>query len=286
LDYDRAIKTEYEIDCMNRANRRAAAGHRAVARALRDGISEFELHLRYCEAAGLSDEGLPYPSIIGLNEHAAILHYQRRDTSAPARTVSLLIDAGAEDQAYAADVTRTYALDDEPFSALIDAMDVLQREVCANTTAGTDFVALNELAHQRLAQVLSDFDLITCSAETAWDHGVTTAFLPHGLGHLLGLQVHDVGGHSVERQAGRRNPPQRHPFLRLTRTLEADMVVTIEPGIYFIEQLIDALDRDKPGILRRATAQRFMKFGGIRIEDDLRVKSRGHENLTRSAFGE
>ncbi|MGD8810986.1 MAG: M24 family metallopeptidase, partial [Gammaproteobacteria bacterium] len=118
------------------------------------------------------------------------------------------------------------------------------------------------------------------------ENGVTTAFLPHGLGHLLGLQVHDVGGRTPERLGETKRPPARHPYLRLTRTLEENMVVTIEPGIYFIEPLIEAFDRKTPGLIKRTALDTLARCGGIRIEDNLQVESRGYTNLTRIAFGE
>ncbi len=286
LDFDRAIKTAWELACMSDANTVAAAGHRAVEQALRAGVSEFELHMRYCSVTGHTDEDLPYPSIIGLNEHAAILHYQQRDRKPPATTHSLLIDAGARINGYASDVTRTHCLDEEAFGELIEAMNTLQQRVCARVRAGVDFVALNDFCHELLAGVLAECGFIRCTAEAAFENGVTTAFLPHGLGHLLGLQVHDVGGRTPERLGEAKTPPARHPYLRLTRTLEENMVVTIEPGIYFIEPLIEAFERKTPGIIERTALDTLARCGGIRIEDNLQVESRGHTNLTRIAFGE
>ena len=285
LDFDRAIKTEYEIECIEIASAAAARGHLAVADALTQGRSEFELHVAYCAAAAQSDIDLPYTSIVALNEHAAVLHYQHHETSAPESLRTLLIDAGAQHNGYAADVTRTYGFGDAQFIELIARMDELQQYVCAQVFEGADFVALNELTHQLIAAVLEEFDLITCTCETALEKGATRVFLPHGLGHLLGLQVHDVGGHASDRSGNRREPPSQHPFLRLTRKLASDMIVTIEPGLYFIEALIERFDRETPGLLRRETIERLTPYGGIRIEDDVRVKSRGHDNLTRAALG-
>lgn len=286
LDYDRAVKTEYEIECIRRANGIAAAGHRAVELTLHEGVNEFELHMQYCLASQQSDDDLPYPSIIGLNEHAAMLHYQHRETAASDDSHSLLIDAGAQVNGYAADVTRTYSFQESRFAELIEATDKLQQSICELASAGTDYVTLNERCHLLLAEVLVDFGFVRCSADTAYEEGVTTAFLPHGLGHLIGLQVHDVGGHSADRSGATKSPPDRHPFLRLTRTLEPDMVVTIEPGIYFIKGLLDELERRMPGVLQQDSIEAFLPYGGIRIEDNVRVKSGGHENLTRGAFSD
>lgn len=286
LDFGRAVKTEYEIECMRRANQMAVTGHRAVELTLHEHVSEFELHMQYCLASQQSDTDLPYPNIVALNEHAALLHYELRETNPPDEVRSLLIDAGAQVNGYAADVTRTYSLHESRFAELIIAMDGLQQRVCNLVSAGTDYVALNERCHLLLADVLAEFELVKCSADTAYEEGATGVFLPHGLGHLIGVQVHDVGGHSADELGRSKPPPDRHPFLRLTRTLESDMVMTIEPGLYFIKSLLDDFEQKKPGLLSRETIDALAPYGGIRIEDDVRVKSEGHENLTRNAYSE
>jgi Xaa-Pro dipeptidase len=110
-------------------------------------------------------------------------------------------------------------------------------------------------------------------------------FLPHGIGHLLGLEVHDVGGFMRSPEDGDIPRPDGHPNLRLTRVLEEGFVVTMEPGIYFIEQLLDAARADARGRhINWPRVAALAKFGGIRIEDDLAVTRDGCENLTREAF--
>ena len=87
--------------------------------------------------------------------------------------------------------------------------------------------------------VLKDFRVITVSPEAALATGVSAAFFPHGLGHPIGLQVHDVAGFAASDRGGRIERPAGHPYLRMTRVLEPGMVVTIEPGVYFIDMLLD-----------------------------------------------
>jgi Xaa-Pro dipeptidase len=139
--------------------------------------------------------------------------------------------------------------------------------------------------HRLLAGVLVDAELATGSADTLIATGVTSAFFPHGLGHLIGLQVHDVGGHLADASGTRIDPPSGHPFLRLTRVLEEDMVVTIEPGLYVIDMLLENL-RGTPAEnhVKWRNVDPLRGFGGIRIEDDVRVLAGGSENLTRHAF--
>jgi Xaa-Pro dipeptidase len=285
LDFTRAIKTTYEVLCMRGAQAIAVRGHLAVAAAFESGTTEMQLHQAYLAASGQRETELPYGNIVGLNEHAATLHYQRMRSEPPAVTRSLLIDAGAELKGYAADITRTYsasATDD--FAALIASMDALQQRICAEVKPGVDFVVLHAFTHQQLATVLCEHGLVTCSADEAVATGITRGFLPHGLGHLLGLQVHDAGGHLADTTGKKREPPEQDPYLRLTRTLQPGVVVTIEPGVYFIPQLLHALLAQHEAKLNRAAIERLVPFGGIRIEDNVEVTADGHRNLTRDAF--
>ena len=285
LDYCRAAKSPYELACLRQASRLGARGHLAAARAFRAGASEFEIELAFLAACGLREQDLPYNPIIALNEGGAVLHYQVLEKSPPAERHSLLIDAGAEFAGYASDITRTYSHGDPGFGALIERMDRMQQSLCAGVKAGVDWRGVHLQTHRLLADVLCEADLITCSAEEAVATAVTTVFLPHGIGHLLGLEVHDAGGFMRSPDGGDIPRPEGHPFLRLTRVLQEGFVVTMEPGLYFIPQLLDAARADKRSTRinwRRVDSLR--KFGGIRIEDDLAVTATGCENLTRDAF--
>jgi Xaa-Pro dipeptidase len=285
LDFTRAVKTTYELLCMRGAQTMAVRGHLAVAAAFKSGATELDLHQRYLAASGQRETELPYGNIVALNEHAATLHYQRMRAEPPAVTRSLLIDAGAEFKGYASDVTRTYsasATDD--FAALIDSMDAVQRRICDEVRPGVDFVVLHAFTHRQLAAVLREHRIVACSADEAVATGITRAFLPHGLGHLLGLQVHDAGGQLADASGRKREPPAQDPYLRLTRTLQPGFVVTIEPGLHIIPSLLRAVLAKHESKVSRAAIERLVPFGGIRIEDDVEVTADGHRNLTRDAF--
>jgi Xaa-Pro dipeptidase len=303
LDFNRAYKTEYEIACQRAANAKASRGHRAVAAEFAaTSASELALHEIYCGATRHRESELPYPNIIALNEHAAVLHYQHLDLEPPRQRRSLLIDAGAQVAGYAADVTRTWvgsggarphgrtvgrgAADGAAFAALIDSMETLQQTLCGEADAGTDFVALDDRAHELLGHVLAAHGIAACSAAEAYESGLTGTFLPHGLGHLLGLQVHDAGGHQISPDGEHRAPPAAHPFLRLTRRLEPGFVVTIEPGLYFIPALLGRLDATMRARVDWRVVEQFLPYGGIRIEDNLALETSGPRNLTREAFAD
>jgi Xaa-Pro dipeptidase len=285
LNLARTRKTAWELDRMRAASRRAARAHRAAASAFRARGSEHAIHLAYCEAAGQSERELPYGNIIGLNEHAAVLHYQHQDRNPPPEHRSLLIDAGASIDGYAADITRTLGNGDPVFTALLDGVNRVQMALAEAARPGCDFRALHLEAHRRLAEVLAELGIVRMAPESIVETGLSSAFFPHGLGHFLGLQVHDVGGFLADESGATIPKPDGHPFLRLTRTLEAGNVVTIEPGIYFIDLLL-AKVRHGPhsGAVDWALVEHLARFGGVRIEDDVHVTDGAPENLTRDAF--
>jgi len=285
LHYARGIKTAYELECMRGASRRAAAGHRAAEESFRAGRSEYEIHLAYCRAVSHTENELPYGNIIALNENSAVMHYQYQSREAPGEMRSFLIDAGARFNGYASDITRTYSYTSSEFRDLIDRMDRLQQELVAEVTAGVDFLTLHLLTHRKIAEVLVELDFASGSVEALIANDVTSAFFPTGLGHLLGVQVHDVGGFMADENGKTIDRPSGHPYLRLTRTLEPNMVLTIEPGLYVIDLLLDNL-AGTPGhaMVNQNRVDWLRPFGGVRIEDDVRVLEEGSENFTRAAL--
>lgn len=286
LEYHRAYKTPYEIALMREAQRLAVRGHRAAEAAFRNGASEFQIHMAYCAAVGQDANDLPYGNIIGLNEHAAILHYMDLGRDAPAQSRSFLIDAGASHCGYASDITRTYAADrGDEFQALIDAVDAAQVKMGDSVRAGVDYRQLHVDAHLQLMGLLRDFGVIKVSPETALETGVSAAFFPHGLGHPIGLQVHDVAGFAASDRGGRIERPAGHPYLRMTRVLEPGMVVTIEPGLYFIDMLLDEVKQNgHADSVDWARVDALRPYGGIRIEDEVLCTDGDAANLTRPAF--
>lgn len=285
LHYARGSKTAYELECMRIATRRAVRGHLAAEAAFRDGRSEYDIHLAYCRAAGHTERELPYGNIIAQNENGAVMHYQHQSRSVPRELRSLLIDAGASYHGYASDITRSYSLKSREFADLIARVDAMQQEIVGEVRAGLDFPALHLTTHRKVAELLVELGFASGSADALIDNGVTSAFFPTGLGHLLGLQVHDVGGFMADETGMTIDRPSGHPFLRLTRKLEPDMVLTIEPGIYAIDMLLENLE-GTPGaaMVKRERVDWLRPFGGVRIEDNVRVLEDGCENLTRAAF--
>ena len=286
LHLARTRKTPYEIACTEASARLAARAHVEAERAFRAGKSEFDINLSYLAACGHNDARLPYGNIVALNSHGSVLHYQAQEQTAPAEVRSFLIDAGCTINAYASDITRTYAKDAGEFADLVAAMDDVQQRLCAQVRAGLDYKDLHLTAHHDIAELLESFGIINVSAIEAVNTGLSSVFYPHGLGHFLGLQTHDVAG-LIDNDGDEIPRPDGHPFLRLTRVLEAGNVLTIEPGLYFVEPLLRAWrENNDAAVINWEAVERLAPYGGVRIEDNIVVTDDGGDNLTRRAFGE
>ncbi len=288
LHYQRACKTEHELEQMRAASRRAAPAHIAARQAFLAGASELEIHRAYLAACGHTDRDLPYTNIVALNEHGAVLHYQYQDAVAPAESRALLIDAGAQVNGYASDITRTWSAGgNAEFDALLAAMEREQLGLVDEVRRGVDYRDIHLSAHRRTARVLRELGIVQgLSEEALVAERITTTFFPHGIGHLLGLQVHDIGGFMADDSGTPSPKPEGHPYLRLTRTLAPGMVVTIEPGLYFIPTLLSKLRATPQGAaVNWPLVERLARIGGVRIEDDVVCRADGApENLTREAF--
>ncbi|MBI2372685.1 MAG: Xaa-Pro dipeptidase [Deltaproteobacteria bacterium] len=276
LDDIRVHKTPYELACLRAASAVAARGHQRVREAfLRGEASELALHLEYLSATLQDDGETPYKNIVAVDEHAAVLHHVSYSRERKADARSLLLDAGATSNGYASDITRTWAKSSGPFAELVRRIARLQDAVIGRIEVGKPYESLHDYAHELLGSVLVEAGIHLGSAESAVETGITRAFLPHGLGHSLGIQVHDVGC--------RKTPPRPdNRYLRNTSTIEAHQVFTIEPGIYFIDSLLSPLRTEPRGRdVNWTLVDELARAGGIRVEDNIHVVEHGVENLTR-----
>lgn len=286
LHYQRAVKTSWEIDNLRVANQYASRAHLAARDAFFAGASELAIQQSYLAAINAREIDMPYNNIVALNEHGAILHYDIYQAQAPQPVRSFLIDAGAYYNGYCADITRTYSVEKNGFfSELISAMDGKQRGLIETILVGQNYADLHRNQHWNTAHLLHDFGLVNGSVESIVANGYSRLFFPHGLGHLIGLQVHDVAGHMKNPQGELHDRDPLHPFLRLTRTIEENQVFTIEPGLYVIEQLLEPYLGHADFNWQRIDELR--PYGGVRIEDSVVAKASGvPENLTRDAFAQ
>jgi Xaa-Pro dipeptidase len=283
LDALRTKKSAYEIECLAEATRRAVRGHRRTEERFKAGeVSELDIHLAYLEASEQDDLWTPYKGIVALGAHAAVLHYVAYEKKKVAGDTSLLVDAGARCNGYGSDITRTYVRGSSApakrFGELLARMDQLQQEIIRRIKPGLAYEELHDDAHRLLADVLRETGVGKGSSAELVDRGITRVFFPHGLGHSLGVCVHDVG-------MKLRPPRKENPFLRNTSVIEAGQVFTIEPGFYVIDALLAPLkDDERARLVDWKIVDELRPFGGIRIEDNVAVQAQGNRNLTREAY--
>ncbi|PCI60511.1 MAG: Xaa-Pro dipeptidase [Gammaproteobacteria bacterium] len=284
LHYHRAYKSAYEFECMRQSNQLAVKAHLAAKAVFMAGMSEFDIQQTYLKTLSYSENDTPYGNIVALNENCSILHYMVLERNKPSDPRSFLIDAGANFHGYAADITRTYAFKQNKFAELIARMDQLQLNAIDGLRPGKSYVDLHIETYAEIGQVLQEFDLINVDANIAVETGIVSTFFPHGLGHHLGLQTHDVGGFMADERGTHINPPAAHGFLRTSRVIEANQVFTIEPGLYFIDSLLAKLkDSPQASMINWQNVDQMRPFGGIRIEDNIIVHQANNENMTREA---
>ena len=288
FNWSRAQKTEFEIACLTEATKIGARGHFAAREAFLAGETEFGIHLEYLKAMSLGEEELPYTPIIGLNTNAAILHYHWKNKTVRNGHV-LLIDAGAQFNDYASDITRTHAnaKTNPEFVALIKAMEEAQHRLCALVKPGLNNRDLNHASRIEVVKILVAHGIVSgLTPEAIVAENLVHDFYPHGIGHPLGIHVHDVGGFQKSRDGGLLEKTKLDGSLRSLRTFEVGNYQTVEPGLYFIDMLLERRKQTSHAKNYNWKLIESLKpSGGIRIEDNVLVTESGHRNLTREFLG-
>lgn len=291
LDWYRAYKTPYEVACIRQALEMTKHGYTAV-KAMVNGAnlpSERTLHQAYLAATEQLEYDTPYGNIIGWDEASAILHYTAKRKTKPQPAHTLLIDAGCAAFGYASDITRTYfrGTPHPVFANLLDRMDVLELDCVERCTAGANYADVHVYAHKQIAEMLYEVGVLKVNGEEAFEKGLSRVFYPHGLGHHLGIQVHDVGGRQVDLNGKILPPDEKYPWLRTTRPIEVGHVLTVEPGLYFIPLLLDPQRTgEHKDCFNWNLVDELVPLGGIRVEDNILVRADGVENLSRAFIGD
>lgn len=271
----RRAKDAGEIAAMRAAVRATAAGHLFALRNVRPGMTERALQVEVeAEFFRAGSPRTAYGSIVGGGPNGAVLHFS--PTARSFRDGELvLMDAAAEWEGYAADVTRTFPVSGTFEGAQRDLYALVlhvQQAAIDEVAPGKEYRDLHMAAATRMAAGLADLGILRGSAESLVERDAHAIFFPHGLGHMLGLSTHDAGGCL----AG-RTPSDRFglKWLRADLPLEEGYVVTVEPGVYFIRALLTSPEwraryRDE---VNWPQVDTLLDFGGIRIEDDVLVTS-------------
>ncbi|MFZ7125981.1 MAG: aminopeptidase P family protein [Desulfobacterales bacterium] len=219
-----------------------------------------------------------------MTPHGEILHGRTEDI-VPGPSDLLLVDMGVESlRHYASDVTRTFPAGGRFSNEQRDIYRIVlgaQTAAIASAAPGVPFIDIHREAALVIARGLRDMGLMKGDPESAVEAGAHALFFPHGLGHLLGLDVHDMeslGEDSVGYDAEfQRDPRFGFSNLRFGRRLETGQLLTIEPGVYFIPVLIDrwAAERRFEDFIDYNAVGKFRSFGGVRLEDDILVTESG-----------
>ncbi|VVC30018.1 Aminopeptidase P, N-terminal,Creatinase/Aminopeptidase P, N-terminal,Peptidase [Cinara cedri] len=284
----RVIKTEHEKAVMRYATKVTCDAHKSVMTKCKPGLYEYQceanfLHYAYyvggCRHVGYND-------ICCSGSNGAVLHYGHATKPNEKKIQDgdmCLFDMGAVYSGYTADVTVSFPAngkftDDQ--RAIYNTVLSASHAVMSAIKPGVSWVDMHIMANKVILKGLSEINILQGDVDEMFEAGLAAIFQPHGLGHLLGIDVHDVGGYLEGYPARPEKPGLKS--LRTARNLEVGMALTIEPGCYFIESLLNqALNDPKLSIfLNKNILNRFWNFGGVRIEDNIFVTENGIENYT------
>lgn len=282
----RSIKSEAEIVEMEVAVNTSRAMHHRAMEIAAPGMREATIAAELEGIAIAAGGRLSYPAIMSRNGHILHNHYHGNTLE---KGDLLLIDAGAQSPSgYAGDITRTLCIGgamQPQQKAIYDLVRQAEEEVIAALRPGIPYRHYHQQAALIIAEGLRAIGLMKGEPAAAVEAGAHALFFPHGLGHMIGMDVHDMEdlgedlvGYNEEIQ---RSSQFGTRSLRLAKPLEPGFVLTVEPGIYFIPALIDlwqaqGLHRD---FINYEALGAYRNFGGIRLEDNVLITETGSRVL-------
>ncbi|KAH7308185.1 putative Xaa-Pro aminopeptidase [Stachybotrys elegans] len=314
MDRARVVKTDYEVDLIRHANAISSAAHRRVAVNLLDMENESDIEAAFqsiCTTRGARDQA--YAIIAGAGPNASTLHYDANNQPLEGKQL-VVVDAGCEWKCYASDITRTLPIGgtfSTEGAAIYKLVERMQDECIAAIRPGTLYFQLHLKAAAIAIEGLLKLGILRGDVHDIAQAGTVSAFFPHGLGHHVGLEVHDVSGDdrlllltdSLKIEGGKREMVPPATLVSLLReaitsaatgrykgrqVLEPNMIVTVEPGIYFCREYIEGYFLSSPThgkFIDRDVLEKYYPVGGVRIEDDILVTPDGYENLTSAPKG-
>lgn len=268
IDECRVVKDAYEVACIRKANQITSLAHQAVMKHVSHARNERELEAVFLErSVALGCKEQAYHGIFGAGENAATLHYVHNNQEVQGKSL-LLVDAAVEYECYCADVTRTMPISGK-FNAeskgIYEAVLLMQKECFAMIKAGVKWEDVHVRAHEVAIEGLLNLGILTGNKKEIFNQGTSVAFFPHGLGHYLGMDTHDTGGHPNYEDSNKI-----FKYLRTRGTLPEGSVITVEPGIYFCRFIVEPYLQD-PGhkkFVDEKMLERYWKVGGVRIEGE------------------
>jgi Xaa-Pro dipeptidase len=277
----RRVKDPAEIELVKNIAVMANAGYKKLKSYIRPGVSERQIQLEYeYEVCKSGAHKMPYGTIVGTGTNAAILHAVPTERIVKPGDL-VLIDAGADVNDYCVDITRVFAADgsfSDRQKTIYHLVKSAQQKAIDLCQIGSQWKDIHLASAQVMAQGLKDLNILKVSSTDAIESGVISCFYPHGVGHMVGLRVRDVGGKpnpNPKKYAGSR--------LRIDMQMQEGFLMTIEPGLYFIEALLnDSETRENfKDQINWIEVEKWKDFGGVRIEDNIHFTKAGPENLTK-----
>lgn len=283
----RVLKTDQELAVIKYVIRLSAAAHRKVLRLIKPGWNEYQgesVFLEHIYSHG-GARHTSYGNICSSGSNSSVLHYGHAGRPNDRRIENgdmCLFDMGANYFGYCADITVSFPVNGKFTSDQRIIYEAVLRSNLAVQKAvkpGISWVDMHRIANREMLMGLKDGGLLKGDVDEMLRAGLGEIFQPHGLGHLIGLDVHDVGGYLPGNPPRSNKPGLRK--LRTSRIVEPRMVMTIEPGCYFIEPLLKKAfnDPDMQVFLVAEVINRFRNFGGVRIEDDVIITENGMVNV-------
>ena len=286
LANSRVFKSDQEIDLMRACCKACSEGHMKVMTEVKPGMIESQLNGFFC-FDGLSKYNIThtsYDSIVASGRNSATLHYIDNNKVIE-KDDMILLDAGYSLQGYGSDITSCFPASGkftkhqkEIYELVLNANQNVIRE----SKPGVAYSTMHLLAEKTMLIGLKNLGIVKGDIEEMIAKRVGYIFFPHGLGHLLGIDVHDVGGYLPNTPARSDKPGLKS--LRNPRFLEKGMVLTVEPGCYFIDYLLEKGANDLKIDSSYVDKDKFNEYkhvGGVRIEDDILITENGNEVLTR-----
>ncbi|XP_037817170.1 xaa-Pro dipeptidase-like [Lucilia sericata] len=283
----RVLKSPEEIEVLRYVAKVSSDAHIKVMKFMRPGRSEYEgesLFLHHSYSVG-GCRHASYTCICGSGVNSAVLHYGHAaapNDKAVKDGDMCLFDMGANYCGYAADITCSFPANgkfNEDQKFIYNAVLAARNAVLKEAKDGVSWVDMHRLSCRVLLEHLKAGGMLQGDVDEMLAAGLAGTFQPHGLGHLIGLDVHDVGGYLPDQPA--RPTESWISKLRFARTLKDGMYVTVEPGCYFVDILMDKALADPKlnKFIVKEVFERFRNFGGVRIEDDVLITKNGNENF-------
>jgi Xaa-Pro aminopeptidase len=284
----RSIKNEEEIEQIERALAVTRSMYEMALEKTRPGIIEAEIAGHMEGTALARGMRMAFPPIVTI--HGETLHNHQRGNTLKKGDM-LLIDSGAESpMGYASDITRTLPVSGSFTLRQREIYEIVQRANEAAIQAvrpGVRYRDIHLLAATTITRGLMNLGLMRGTIDEAVKQGAHALFFPHGIGHMMGLDVHDMEDLGEAFVGYDRHTKRSDQFglssLRLARKLQPGFVMTVEPGIYFIPALIEQWEGEKrlSSFIRYSQVKKYLDFGGIRIEDNVLVTATGRRILGR-----